>query len=89
MLWHFERRERVVPAEGVGGDCLISNSLKNFDGGLGGRPLASLCALVSWSGVETASPIQTAMINKSEHLKFIMLWNGRDGTELFCPQAHL
>jgi len=70
---------RVIPNTGVGGKFLVSIPLKNF-GGLGGRPLASLCALVSWTGLEATSPTQTATINKSEHWKFIILCNGRDPT---------
>ena len=78
-----KRSGKVVPNTGVGGRFL------RYLGGLGGRPLASLCALVSRSGAETASPMQTAMIHKSEHLRVIILqkWarNRQEGI-LFRPK---
>jgi len=62
-----------TPPEGDGGKSLPSTSLKNFDGGLGGRPLASLSALVCHGiGRETTSPMQSAKMNR-KNLKFMIV----------------
>jgi len=67
MRSHHERSGKVALITGVGG-----TALRNF-GGLGGRPLASLCALVSSIGAERTSVTKTAMTHKNDHLKFNIL----------------
>jgi len=86
-LCHYERRGRVIPPEGDGGNFLPSTSLKKFDGRFGGRPLASLSALVCEGiGRETTSPMQSAMMNR-KNLKFMIYEMG--GTTDLAPNVPL